>query len=372
MPPTRVLILSAAIGEGHDLPARILAADLAASGADARIEDGLHAMGPFLERIGLSGSPFPSAWGGRVFDVEYALLTHIGPTRRLAGRLLARIGGPGLLARIEATDADVVVSTYPGVTEILGRLRLAGRLRVPLVSAITDLAALHYWAHPGVDLHLVTHPESVGEVRAIAGARTDVVAVRGLNEPAFLTRRDRAAARAALALPADGPLVVVSGGGWGVGDLARATEVALASGAAHALVLCGRNDALRARLEARFAGDERVTALGFTDRMPDVLAAADCLVHSTAGLTVLEAIQRGCPVISYGWGHGHIRVNNRAFARHGLAAVAATPAALAAAVRDALAARAEPDLSFAALPRAADVVLDRFAGAREDHAGDRS
>jgi len=367
MQRTRVLLLSAAIGEGHDLPARILAADLEAAGADARVEDGLRAMGPFLERIGISGSPFQSAWGGRLFDVEYALLTHIGPTRRLAGWLLARIGGRGLLAGVAAARADVVISTYPGVTEVLGRLRAAGRLRIPLVSAITDLAALRYWAHPAVDLHLVTHPESIAEVRAIAGAGTDVVAVRGLNDPAFLIARDRAAARAALALPPDGPLVVVSGGGWGVGDLVRATEVALATGAAHALVLCGRNEALLARIRARLAGDPRVTALGFTDRMPDILAAADCLVHSTAGLTVLEALQRGCPAISYGWGHGHVRVNNRAFAAHRLAAVAATPAALARALRDALQARAAPDLSFAALPRAADVVLERFAPGREQH-----
>jgi processive 1,2-diacylglycerol beta-glucosyltransferase len=371
MPEPHVLILSAAIGEGHDLPARILAADFEAAGAAARIEDGLQAMGPFLERLGVSGSPFQSAWGGRLFDVEYVLLTHVALTRRLAGALLARIGGGGLLARVAAARADVVISTYPGVTEVLGRLRAQGRLAVPLVSAITDLAALHYWAHPGVDLHLVTHPESIAEVRAIAGASADVVAVTGLNDPAFLVARDRAAARAALALPPDGALVVVSGGGWGVGDLVRAAEVALANGAAHTLVLCGRNDGLLARMRARFGGDARVTALGFTDRMPDILAAGDCLVHSTAGLTVLEAIQRGCPVISYGWGHGHIRVNNRAFAAHGLAAVATTPAALATALRRALASRGEPDLSFAALPRAADVVLERFAGSREDHVAHR-
>ena len=35
---------------------------------------------------------------------------------------------------------------------------------------------------------------------------------------------------------------------------------------------------------------------------------------------------RGLPVISYGWGRGHIRVNNEAFARFGLAEVAPTAA----------------------------------------------
>src|SRR5207237_1219851 len=82
------------------------------------------------------------------------------------------LGGRALLRLIAGLKADYVVSTYPGTSEIFGRLRLAGRLKIPVASAITDLAALRYWSHPGVDLHLVTHPESVAEVRSIAGPRT--------------------------------------------------------------------------------------------------------------------------------------------------------------------------------------------------------
>jgi processive 1,2-diacylglycerol beta-glucosyltransferase len=357
---SRVLVLSAAIGEGHDLPARFLATGLEAAGARAEIADGLHAMGPFLERLALSGSPFGSRWGGYVFDAEYALLAHAAPARRLAGNLMRRIGGDRLLALIAATGPDIVVSTYPGVTELLGRLRAEGALSLPVVSAITDLAALRWWAHPAVDLHLVTHPESIAEVRSIAGPGAEVRAVHGLNDPAFLVARDRLAARGALGLPLDPPIVLVSGGGWGVGDLAGATAAALAADA-HAVLLCGRNAAVHERMQARFAAEPRVTVLGFSDRMPDLLAAADCLVHSTAGLTVLEAIQRGCPAISYGWGHGHVRVNNRAFAAHGLAAVATTPAELAPLLRRALREPRKPDLSFAELPSATEVVLGRFA-----------
>ena len=60
--------------------------------------------------------------------------------------------------------------------------------------------------------------------------------------------------------------------------------------------------------------------------MSEWLAAGDALVHSTGGLTVLEAHVRGCPTISYGWGRGHIRVNNEAFRRFGIAEVAESDA----------------------------------------------
>ena len=97
----------------------------------------------------------------------------------------------GLLAR---ERPDVVVCTYPVANEVLGRLRRRGLVAVPLVSAITDLAALRYWAHPGCDLHLVIHPESAAEIRAIAGPDARVEAVRGLTRAAFDTPRDPAAA----------------------------------------------------------------------------------------------------------------------------------------------------------------------------------
>jgi processive 1,2-diacylglycerol beta-glucosyltransferase len=360
----RILILSASIGEGHDLPARVLAAELQAEapGAVVRVADGIQAMGRAAETVLLKGSPFGSAWGNRLFDLEYWLLSDFAPARRFFGWAGTLVTGPGLLRIIAAERPDVVVSTYPGVTEVLGRLRMRGRLRVPLVSAITDLAALRYWSHLGVDLHLVTHPESIEEVRQIAGPRTQVVAVRGLNSPEFLEPRDRDAARSALDLPLDPRIVVVSGGGWGVGDLEGAVDAALGIEQTMVVALCGRSGTARARLDVRYQGDDRVRVLGFTDRMSDLLAAADALVHSTAGLTVLEALVRGCPAISYGWGRAHIRANNRAFVRFGLAEVAGTRGELRAALIRSLARRGRPDRSFATLPSAASEVLARIPG----------
>jgi processive 1,2-diacylglycerol beta-glucosyltransferase len=358
MAAPRVLILSASIGEGHDLPARVIADGLRHErpGTHVRIEDGLLAMGWPVDRIVLGGARMDSRAGELFFDVLYWLLARVAPTRRLGGWLLETLGGRRLVALIAAERPDVVVATYPGVSEALGRLRRRGRLDVPVVSAITDLAALYYWAHPGVDLHLVTHRESIEEVRAIAPA-SRIVWASGMTAPEFLIARGRDDARRALDLAPEGQVVVVSGGGWAVGDLEGAAEVALRIEGATVACLCGRGEEVRARLAARFAGESRVRAVGFTDRMGDWLAAADALVHSTAGLTVLEAIIRGCPVISYGWGRGHIRANNRAYRRFGLAEVASTRTELDAALRRALAHRPEPDLSLTRIPSAAAEIL---------------
>jgi processive 1,2-diacylglycerol beta-glucosyltransferase len=73
---------------------------------------------------------------------------------------------------------------------------------------------------------------------------------------------------------------------------------------------------------------------------------------------VLEAIMRGCRVVSYGWGMGHIRANNEAYVRFRLAEVAATREELGPALERSLARERVPDTAFASLPSAASAVLN--------------
>ncbi len=357
-PPRKILIISADIGEGHDLPARAVMREFHDEDPDAQVSivNGLPAMGPVLTKVLRENSAFMFQWVPWLFDFQYTLFMKFAPTRWLSRRLLTALGRRGLMRLIRAEDPELIVSTYPGVTAVLGELRRKGRLKVPCYSSITDLAGLQFWAHPGIDLHFITHPESAEEVEQIAGPGS-VRWAKPPTSPAFLAARSRADARRALSLPAEGTVIAVSGGGWGVGDLVGATRAALAVPDALVLTLCGRNDKTRARVAGVFGAEPRLRLMGFTDRMGDVLAASDALVHSSAGLTVLEAIIRGCPVVSYGFGYGHVRASNAALERFGLAQVARNQEELGPALAKALEQKPEPDSSFARRPSTASLVL---------------
>src|SRR4051795_4639712 len=357
--PPRVLVLTADIGEGHDLPARIIKADLEEEvpGVEVEIQNGLEAMGKLSATVLRNGSKLTFRWMPWLFDIQYWLITKFAPARWLFHHLGYWFSGRGLLKVIEAHDPDAVISTYPGVTAVLGMLRENRRLDIPAQSAITDLAGLRYWAHPGVDLHYVTHPESIEEIEKLVGPGT-VEWVRPPISRDFLMPRTRRDARETLDLPAHGRIVLVSGGGWGVGDLEGAIESSLAGGDTLVVCITGRNVPLRERLEQRFAGNEQVRILGFTEQMSDWMAAADAMIHATAGLTVLEAHIRGCPVVSYGFSAGHLRAHNAAFERFGLAEVARSEHELESVLRHVTRERQAPDSSFASLPSIASRALD--------------
>jgi UDP-glucose 4-epimerase len=355
----KVLILSADIGEGHDLPARIIKADLEEEhpGAEVEIENGLEAMGKLAASVLRNGSKITFRWAPWLFDAQYWLIAKFAPTRWLFQRIGQLTSTRGVLRMVEKHDPDVVISTYPGVTAVLGMLRESGRLQIPVQSAITDLAGLRYWAHPGVDLHYVTHPESIEEVENLVGPGT-VEWVRPPISREFLMPRTRRDAREALDVPPHARMVLVSGGGWGVGDLEGAIRIAVADGDTLVVCITGRNDGLRERLEGRFGENEQVRILGFTEQMSDWMAAADAMIHATAGLTVLEAHIRGCPVVSYGFSAGHLRANNAAFERFGLAEVARSEHELESVLRHVTRERQAPDSSFASLPSIASRALE--------------
>lgn len=313
--------------------AHALADALRATGGVEVVErDGLRAFGRVLRHVIRDGYRWQLHTAPWSYDALYWLVTHLRPARAICATVLA-VAGRRRLGRIVRREApDVAVSTHPALTCVLGHLRLRRRLDVPLCATITDFADYDIWAHPGADRHLVMHQHAVGPVERLAGADSATL-VGPLVAAGFRAGTERATARARLGLPLDDRVVAVSGGGWGVGDLAGAIDAALAIDGTTVVALAGRNDALRAGLRTRFAGDARVRVWGFTDRMADLLRAADVAIHSTGGMTSLEALACGCPMIAYGSSIGHIRVHNRTMAALGLLTVAGTRAELAAALR---------------------------------------
>lgn len=352
----RALILSAMVGYGHHASALALQEELAQAAPELTVvvRDGLDGGGwsrLYLERLlRRQMLSFP-----RSYSWSFALLRMPG-TRQLAMRLAEQASSRQLSALIAAERPSVIVSTYPAVTAVLGAMRRRGALEVPVCSLITDVAGLHFWAHPGIDLHIACYEESLSEIAAIsAGAPA-----RQVSPPVARAHRHgraRSACLEELGLAADRPLVVVSGGGWGIGDLDGAVRVVLSRRDVQVAVACGQNDRLKRRLQARYAGEERVRVLGFTEQMPELLGGASALVHSTGGVTCLEAAVHGCPVIAYGFGHGHLRENLRTMRGSGLLWHARNRAELRMRIGEVLAAeRCEREV--AELPSASSQILE--------------
>jgi len=314
--PPRVLILSADVGEGHAAAARVLAQQVEASSepAEVTVIDGLAAMGRVLRPVVEDGYRVQLRLFPWTYTIVYWMLERVVPFRLMMRKLLCMFGSRPLARTIAEHDPDVVVSTYPAVTVVLARLRRRGEIASTTVATITDLTGLFFWAQPGIDMHLVMYGESMASVERIAG-QGSVRLVEPLISAEFLQPRCPTESRRELGLPEHGRMVVVSGGGWGVGDIAGAVREFVRTPEVTSIVcLAGRNEQLEEKLGATFAGEDRVHVYGFTDtdaRAPRRGRRARAL-HRRRHLP--GGPRAGTPVVSYGLPVGHARLNTRAMA----------------------------------------------------------
>ncbi len=317
----RVLILTADVGEGHLAAGRALRDGLlGCHDVTVTLEDGLRCLAPSSRRIIRDGYHCQLRAAPWSYNVLYRVWCRATPVRTLGGWLLYRGARRRLAALIARERPAVVVSTHPALTAALGRMRRRGELPAALCATIVDLAGDPLWCDRGVDRHLV-HPIAIPWVERHAG-RGRAVAVRPLVAPRFLVPRSRASARALLGLPATGTIVLVSGGGWGVGALDEAADAACAAGADTVIVLAGREERVADSLRERLGADPRIRVLGFVEHIDVLMRAADAIIHSTGGMTSLEAIASGCPLIAFGTRLAHVQEHDRTLARLGLCRIA--------------------------------------------------
>ncbi|MDQ4117988.1 MAG: glycosyltransferase, partial [Actinomycetota bacterium] len=349
----RVVVIGATVGQGHEGTARELARRLRLHDVDVTVHDYLDAVPAAARRL-LRDLYAPTVQHvPAVFDGVFRALEHPGTVRRVTDGICT--SAEAAITRWSA-GADVVVSTYPLAGRTLGELRRSGRLDATAITYLTDPAAHALWCHPGVDVHL-TVTRATARDAARYGVRA--VAAGPLCAPGFRGHADhtdpggvRAGLRAALHLPPDAPAALLSAGSLGMGDVPRTISAVLHHPTARALVLCGRNDMLRRRLN----GNPRVMALGWRDDVPALMTAADVLVHNAGGLSLTEALVAGLPAVTYLPIPGHGRANAAVLQEAGLAPWPRDPAALADAIDRAHRTRGGGQGSLSLWPAGADPV----------------
>jgi processive 1,2-diacylglycerol beta-glucosyltransferase len=311
----RAVVLSGSLGMGHDVVADAVSNLLAADGWQAPVLDCMALLGDSAGRSGERAFRALIAAGGAYDLLYFAHLRADGRVARGLDGLAARRLVPALRAEFARTDPELVVSLFPTAASAAARLAAEQPARRTVVLC-TDAAAHRLWVAPGTDLYLLTSPAAAASVRRYQPQ----AAVRLLPRPVrpeFLDPPDRAAARRALGVPPDARCALLMGGGWGLGPLEAASRGLAASGV-HVLAVAGRNAALAGRLAAVAAADPRVAAFGVTDRVAELMAAADVVVTAPGSNTCAEAraVGRRLVLIDILPGHGRENVQREMEAGH--------------------------------------------------------
>ncbi|NUR26623.1 MAG: glycosyl hydrolase [Catenulispora sp.] len=298
------LLLSGSLGQGHDVMAAACADSLRDRGWTTSTVDAMALLG---RRSGAAGEAvfrrllaLPGVYDAFHFSAlrpgtRLAGLTEKAAVSRLAPRVRELLDQerPDLLVSVFATAAGTVHAVQ----------RQNGAAFPPHLVFCTDVTPHRLWVHDSTDLFLVTSEVAAAAVRRFRPDAGIAVVPAPLRRP-FYAPPTHQEARAEFGIPPDARCVLLMSGAWGLGPVAEAAE-ALGAAGVHVLAVAGRNRELHARLEAVERREPRVHALGYTDRVPALMAAAD-LVVTSSGDTCSEAraIGRRLLLLDVVPGHG--------------------------------------------------------------------
>lgn len=292
-----VLVLSAAAGAGHVRAAEALVAAFGARGIGAKHVEVLKYASAFFRKVYsdlyvelVNRQP---ALLGLVYDALDRPWMYT--KRRLA---LDRLNTRPLVKLLLEERPRLAVCTHFLPAEILLYLRRKKILDVPVGVVITDFDLHGMWLYRGVDWYFVACEETKVHLAAL-GVPPETIHVTGIPiDPKFSSPGDRRETRRELGLRPDLATILVSAGGFGMGpveSLAKALQEV--THPVQVAVVCGKNVALKRRLEELPAPAHPVHVVGFTTEMERWMAASDLLVGKAGGLTSSEALASGLVMV---------------------------------------------------------------------------
>jgi processive 1,2-diacylglycerol beta-glucosyltransferase len=297
------VLLGGPLGLGHEMMARCCAQLLDRSGWRTRCLDSMSLLGPLSGGAGMRMFNRLVATPGVYDGLHFA---HLRTGSRLADRMDRASNAklvPALRAELERQPADLMVSVFATGASAAARLK-AYMPDLRTVVLCTDVAVHRLWAAAGTDLFLVTSAAAAESVRRFL-PRAPIAVVPPPVRSAFYAAPDRDDARATFGIPPEDFCVLVIDSGWGFGPLVESVS-ALAAAGVHVLAVAGRDRRIERRLRELAAGSPRVTPFGFTDRVPELMAAADLVVALPGANTCAEArvVGRDLLLLDVMPGHG--------------------------------------------------------------------
>ncbi len=331
--PPRILIVTAAFGEGHNSAARNLALALDAAGALTQVSDPCLLGMPRFTNLLSRGYRWVTTHFPRIWAAIYRSTDRCDFSR--GGSPLMRLPERALAALVDEFQPTAVVSTYPIYPYFLARIFAERGKKLPVFTVITDSIEINAaWLRAPGEWWLVTDPIT-REAMIRKGLAAEKIVDTGFPvHPVFseLSPVD--------ATDACDPFRVLYFPTAKLPFVRRHCRALLdASPKVRLTIVLGRNVRLlysRAR-EIKDAYPGRVRLIGWTRKVPQLLNRHHLVVGKAGGATVHEAIAARCPMLIHHLVPGQEEGNLRLLEAIGGGAFAGTPEVLTRQVADLLA-----------------------------------
>lgn len=305
----RVIIFTAAYGNGHNSVAKVLKEQIKDLGENIQVEilDFFHVFAKEKENMMYGGYEELIRTLPGLFNLYYNAKDHFKFIRWFdtADVSIRR----HVAAFFEKVKVDLVISTFPVASGYLAHLKEHNKADFKLATVITDFVATSEWLYQGTDYYFVATNEIKKEMIG-KGIEKDAIFVTGIpvREEFYQYWEEEK-------IPG---LITFLGGGLGLLpenpdfylDISRIKGAKI-------VIVTGKNKALKKQLEEAIKKDN-ISILGFENNMPKLLRQSQVVVGKPGGLSLFEAVMADTPYILYQAKLGQEKRNESYFLKYRL------------------------------------------------------
>jgi processive 1,2-diacylglycerol beta-glucosyltransferase len=302
--PPRILILSVSAGAGHLRAAQAVELALKELAPQAVVRN--------IDVLDLTNATFRRIYGRTYLDLFnhvphllgylYDVLDRSNRRNRTGDWLrgaLERLNLGKFIQLLKEEHWDLAVCTHFLPAAIIASLRKKGRIDLPQVTVTIDFETHRLWVNQPCEHYFTATDEGARYVHSWGVPKGDTTVTGMPIHPVFAKEKDREECRAKHGVAAGRPMILQLAGGTGDGPVGELFEALLkVERPAELVVVTGKNAKLKAELARRTPpARHRVQVLGFTDKIDELMAAADVVVSKPGGLTTSEVLARGAAMV---------------------------------------------------------------------------
>ncbi|PKM61857.1 MAG: galactosyldiacylglycerol synthase [Firmicutes bacterium HGW-Firmicutes-4] len=295
---SKVFIFTASTGAGHNLAAQSLKESLDETGYQTEVYDAFKETNITLDRLITKGYQQMVVNVPKLYEQMYNQFNNMNHFQQGIFQVLTKVMNPDIVPLINSGKPDLIITTHPFVTNVLGTLKEHSAFDVPVLSIVTDYKIHTLYLKKMIDAYVVGS-DYTKQTMVEKGVAAEIIYPYGIPiRQTFLTNNHLERKE-----PTDvAGTILLMAGSLGTKQMEKAFSSLLkVKEKIRIIVVCGNNAKIERDIKNLYAwekpADKIVEIHGFVNNVSELMDESDAIISKPGGLTTTEAIVKNIPMI---------------------------------------------------------------------------
>jgi processive 1,2-diacylglycerol beta-glucosyltransferase len=295
---SKVFIFTASTGAGHNLAAQSLKESLDEAGYQTEVYDAFKETNITLDRLITKGYQQMVVNVPKLYEQMYNQFNNMNHFQQGIFQVLTKVMNPDIVPLINSGKPDLIITTHPFVTNVLGTLKEHNAFDVPVLSIVTDYKIHTLYLKKMIDAYVVGS-DYTKQTMVAKGVAEEIIYPYGIPiRQTFLTNNHLE--RKEISDVAG--TILLMAGSLGSKQMEKAFSSLLkVKEKIRIIVVCGNNAKIEKEIKSLYAretgADKIVEIHGFVNNVSELMDQSDAIISKPGGLTTTEAIVKNIPMI---------------------------------------------------------------------------